>query len=200
MTTKDVIPAYAYAQFADDENITAWFSAFNTYAQQYLDWFNDTPLFDYTNTAVQDGFLDWMAEGVYGCYRTPIPYGDVRDKGPLNTYTPNDIPFNTRVVLSNLESFTMTDDVFRRVITWNFYKGDGMQFSIHWLKRRVNRFIGGPDDNTYSVSVSVSSHVVTIKITDPDNYDSNLLNYLESVVNLGYVNLPFNYTFNVETS
>lgn len=197
MTTTDIIRAYPYVQFADDENISAWFDAFNKYAQQYLDWFNNTPLFDYTNTDVQGGFLDWMAEGVYGCYRTPIPYGDVRDKGPLNTYTPNDIPFNTRVELSNLQSFTMTDDVFRRVITWNFYKGDGMQFNIHWLKRRVLRFLGGATDNTYDVSVSITGHVATIKIENPGSYDSKLLNYLESVINLGYVNLPFNYSFEV---
>lgn len=200
MTTQTVIPAYPYVQFADDENISAWFDAYNSCALDYLNWFNNYPLFDYTNTSVTGDFLDWIANGVYGVYRTPIPYGDIRYKGPLNTYTPNDITLNTRVQLSSLSSFVMTDDVFRRVITWNFYKGDGMQFSILWLKKRVMRFLGGSTDDLSNISVSISSHAVTIKIYNEDVYGSTLVTYLESVISNGCVNLPFNYTFSVEAA
>ena len=198
MTTTTIIPSYPYVQFADDANISAWFTAYNTYAQQYLDWFNNTPLFDYTNSAVTGDFLDWIANGVYGVYRTPIPYGQDRYIGPVNTYTPNYIPFNQRKQTTSASSYVMTDDVFRRVITWNFYKGDGLNPSIPWLKRRIARFLGDDVVSHSDISVTMSGRTVAIKIINSSKYDKTLLTYMESVISLGYVNMPFNYTFTVE--
>jgi hypothetical protein len=40
---------------------------------------------------------------------------------------------------------TTTDDIYRRVLTWHFYKGDGNYFSMPFLKRRVWRFLYGQD-------------------------------------------------------
>jgi hypothetical protein len=65
-----------------------------------------------------------------------------------------------------------SDDVFRRCITWNFYKGDGNTFNIRWLKRRIQRFLNGVNgtapniDNTYGISVSFgANNFVSIRIT-----------------------------------
>lgn len=195
MTTTELIKSYPYVQFADDENIVAWFDAYNAYAQQYLDWFNDTPLAIYTNGNITGDLLDWVANGIYGVYRTPIAFGNARSIGPLNTYTPNYIPFNQGKELSNVTSFTMTDDIFKRVITWNFYKGDGTQVSIPWLKKRVARFMDVP---VSAVSVTVgSARSVAIKVSDSD---SKTIGYFQSIIELGLVNLPFGYTFTVEAS
>lgn len=195
MTTTDIIKSYPYVQFADDENITAWFDAYNTYAQQYLDWFNNTPLAVYTRSEISDDLLDWVAAGVYGCYRTPIAFGNTRSIGPLNTYTPNYIPFNQGKELSDQTSFTMTDDIFKRVITWNFYKGDGVQISIPWLKKRIARFT---DLNFMDISVIVGANKsVTVKVTGAD---SEILSYLQSIMQLSLVNLPIGYTFTVEAA
>ena len=195
MTTTEIIKSYPYVQFADDENITAWFDAYNAYAQQYLDWFNNTPLAVYTRSEISGALLDWVANGVYGCYRTPIAFGNSRSIGPLNTYTPNYIPFNQGKELSDVTSFTMTDDIFKRVITWNFYKGDGVQLSIPWLKKRIARFT---DLNFMDVSVTVGAdRAVTVKITGAS---SEILSYLQSIMELGLVNLPIGYTFTVESA
>ena len=195
MTTTEIIKSYPYVQFADDENITAWFDAYNAYAQQYLDWFNNTPLAVYTRSEISGALLDWVANGVYGCYRTPIAFGNSRSIGPLNTYTPNYIPFNQGKELSDQTSFTMTDDIFKRVITWNFYKGDGVQLSIPWLKKRIARFT---DLNFMDVSVTVGAdRAVTVKITGAS---SEILSYLQSIMELGLVNLPIGYTFTVEAA
>ena len=195
MTTTDIIKSYPYVQFADDENITAWFDAYNAHAQQYLDWFNNTPLAVYTRSEISGALLDWVANGVYGCYRTPIAFGNARSIGPLNTYTPNYIPFNQGKELSDVTSFTMTDDIFKRVITWNFYKGDGVQISIPWLKKRIARFTGL---NFMDVSVTVGDNrAVMVKITGAN---SEILGYLQSIMQLGLVNLPIGYTFTVESA
>ena len=195
MTTTDIIKSYPYVQFADDENITAWFDAYNTYAQQYLDWFNNTPLAVYTRSEISGALLDWVANGVYGCYRTPMAFGNSRSIGPLNTYTPNYIPFNPVKELSDVTSFTMTDNIFKRVITWNFYKGDGVQISIPWLKKRIARFIGL---NFMDISVTVgASKSVMVKVTGAD---SETLSYLQSIMQLSLVNLPIGYTFTVEAA
>ena len=195
MTTTDIIKSYPYVQFADDENITAWFDAYNTYAQQYLDWFNNTPLAVYTRSEISGALLDWVANGVYGCYRTPIAFGNSRSIGPLNTYTPNYIPFNQGKKLSDVTSFTMTDDIFKRVITWNFYKGDGVQISIPWLKKRIARFTGL---NFMDISVTVGANKsVMVKVTGAD---SEILSYLQSIMQLSLVNLPIGYTFTVEAA
>jgi hypothetical protein len=63
-------------------------------------------------------------------------------------------------MVSSGELFTTTDDIFRRIITWHFWKGDGKVFDVRWLKRRVMRFLTGVDgtagdtDMTYPVSIT----------------------------------------------
>ncbi len=86
-------------------------------------------------TLQSDALLDWVAAGLYGWQRPTLL----------------DEP--------------ATDDVFKRCITWSFYKGDGRVFNIRWLKRRLQRWLNGVDgtdigyisggvDQTYQISVT----------------------------------------------
>ena len=45
-------PAYVFQQYADDDNIQAWFTAYNQIAEQYLLWFNTLNLPIYTGGIV----------------------------------------------------------------------------------------------------------------------------------------------------
>ena len=72
-----ILRAYVYQQYADDDNIQAFNSAYNIMAQAYLDWFNDTPLPIYTDGAIYDSLLDWVAAGVYGLIRPSLPSGRI---------------------------------------------------------------------------------------------------------------------------
>lgn len=199
MTTQTIIPAYPYVQFLDDANIVAWFDAYNTYAQQYLDWFNDTPLAIYTNDNISGNLLDWVANGVYGVYRVPISTSRERIFGPLNTYTPNYRELNSGGSLTDSAAQVMTDDILKRLLTWNFYKGDGMQLTIPWLKNRISRFlygIGGFSD-TYGISIKVASEQeFTINIVATGTAIT-LAQQLVLMIDAGIPNLPYGYTFNI---
>ncbi|WP_258557194.1 hypothetical protein [Kluyvera ascorbata] len=82
-----------------------------------------------------------------------------------------------------------SDDLFKRIMTWNFYKGDGFYFTIPWLKRRVLRFLTGVDgvdvvnDQRWSISVLFSSSGATIsiikgyrKLTDSATFNASAFN------------------------
>ena len=45
---QDTIPAYPYQQYADDADIQAFFAAYNSLAQGYLDWYN-SPFLGFTH-------------------------------------------------------------------------------------------------------------------------------------------------------
>ena len=180
---QNVINAYVYEQFQDDDDVQALFQAHNDLAQQYLDWFNVTPLAVYTDPNISGELLDWTVEGIYGLQRPYLPSGNSQIEGPYNTCPFDTIAFNrlrSRAlgVTGGIGQFAIgvtpiggnpagpppyyatNDDVFRRVLTWHFYKGDGKVFAVDWLKRRIMRFLFGANglspviDNTYPVSVT----------------------------------------------
>lgn len=71
----------------------------------------------------------------------------------------NRIPLNSTVTIGPAQFAIVNDDIFRRIITWHFYKGDGKHFNIRWLKRRVMQFCIGVDGiwinppDTHQISV-----------------------------------------------
>ncbi len=139
----NIIPAYLYVQYNDDPGLQALVKAYNVIAQNYLDTLNDLNLYNYTQDPVSGALLDWIAQGFFGFQRPVLPT----------------LPVN--------------DDLFRRVITWHYFKGDGLVFNIRWLKRRIQRFLYGvngidpPVDVTYRVSVLLDgSSAVTIRIVN----------------------------------
>lgn len=148
-----IIPSYPYVQYNDDENIVAFFDAYNQLAQNYLNWFNTISLPIYTG--LTGDLLDWVAQGLYGMARPSLPVGYGQIIGPLNTFGYNERPFNSlkRVGPSNV--YLTTDDTFKRILTWHFYKADGRYFTISWLKRRIMRFLTDSFvDQTYQISVT----------------------------------------------
>lgn len=159
-TVLNTIPAYPYVTYQLDDNVTAFFEAYNIYAQAYVDWFNNLNLSIYTKDPISGPLLDWVAVCIYGMIRPGLPTSiGSPNEGPVNTFSVNSLDVNGfRHGLPDTYTET-TDDSFRRILTWAFYKGDGKVFTPRWLKRRINRFLTGlngtdvPNDTTFDVSV-----------------------------------------------
>ena len=157
---QQIIPAYLYQEYQDDPDLQAFWAAYNTLAQQYVNWFLQIGLPIYTGPLIVGPLLDWIAQGLYGIARPTLFSGKTKDIGPLNTWPLNSIAFNARKIVGPQTYYVTTDDIFKRVITWLVFRGDGKVFNIRWLKRRVMRFLNGVNgtsyaiDNTYQVSVS----------------------------------------------
>lgn len=154
----ETIPSYLYEEYNDDEDLLAFVAAYNIVAQEYTDWFNSLQLPIYT---VQSGtLLDWVAEGIYGIERPSLSSGLSLFLGPFNTYDLNGLEFNGQKIVGPSDITVTSDDIFKRIITWNEFRGDGNLFNARWLKRRIVRFLYGTDGvdpdlpTTYQISVS----------------------------------------------
>jgi hypothetical protein len=197
---KTIIPSYLYQQYYDDSDLQAFVGAYNTLAQEYLDWFNNLNLPIYT---VQNGAaLDWVALGLYGLVRPTLPQGSYLRLGEYDSVPYDTLSYDTEKLISPTSFYITTDDIFKRIITWNFYKGDGYQFNITWLKKRIQRFLQGTNgtlavlDNTYQVSVTFAAdNVVNIHITTGGLTQFAFI--MQSGINSGALELPFQYTYNV---
>ena len=120
-----IIRSSLYEEYADDDDLQAFVGSYNSLAQQYVDWFNGVPLPVYTSPQVTGGLLDWVAEGLYGIVRPALSSGQSNIIGPFNTYALNTIPFDTRETIGPENIVVTTDDIFKRIITWPLFKGDG---------------------------------------------------------------------------
>jgi hypothetical protein len=159
------IPSYLFIEYNDDEDLQAFVTAYNTMAQQYIDSFNQLLLPIYTSPTINGPLLDWVGLGLYGIARPLLPsLGPKITIGAVNTYANNVLAINRTKINSPSTFFTTTDDIYRRIITWHFLKGDGKVFNIRWLKRRVERFLRGVNginydvDQTYEVSVKLAGN------------------------------------------
>lgn len=197
---QNIIEAYPYVQYQWDDAVTAYFTAFNIYAQAYLTWFNALNLPIYTQAPVEGNLLNWVAEGLYGISRPSLTasYGKPF-KGPVNTYAANTNVANG-FVPGSPDTFTDTsDDTFRRIITWAFFKGDGKTVSPRWLKRRINRFLNGANgtdivnDTQYNISVAPTAFKKWT-ITIPNTPQSQLF---KTAVMAGALELPFQIDWTV---
>ncbi len=171
------IPSYLYAEYKDDEDLQALVEAYNETTQQYVDWFNSLNLPIYTGAIIVGALLDWVAAGLYGITRPVFGSGSTEYEGPYDTFLFDTLTFDGDTTISQIVYSTATDDVFKRVLTWHFFKGDGRAFTIRWLKRRIMRFLVGtagtaPNiDQTYQISVTfgddaeVNITIVTRKTT-----------------------------------
>lgn len=160
-TLTEVIPSYLYEQYTDDDDLQAFVQVFNYMAQQYVTWFAEVMLPVYAlNPMVSGALLDWVAEGLYGMRRPLLPLGNTQNLGMFNTIQFNTLPFNEEEIVGPQDYYLTTDDVFRRILTWHLWKGDGKLFNVRWLKRRIARFLTGVDggpgvtDQTYYISVT----------------------------------------------
>ena len=193
--------AYVYTQFSDDDNVTAFFDATNLYTQAYLDYFNSLNLPIYTKSPVSGSLLDWVAQGLYGIARPALPTSlGTAAMGPVNTFMPNSLPVNGYTAGVS-DTYTATnDDTFRRIITWNFQKGDGKVFNPRWLKRRINRFLTGengqdaPDEMTYNISVALTGFKEWT-ITIPNTTIGQIF---KIAVETGALEMPVQITFIID--
>lgn len=193
-----IIKPYLYEEYADDENIQALVDAWSTIAQQYMDWFVTVNLPIYTGPVVSGALLDWVGQGLYGIARPVLPFGEASDDGLYNALLFDELTFDDSDITSS-GSFITDDDTYRRVITWHFFKGDGRQFTIPWLKRRIMQFLTGVNgipiniDQTYDVSVMISGTIATITI--PASY--SFANIFQAAVDAGALELPFQFSWAV---
>lgn len=174
-TVLNVVPAYVYYQYSDDQDIQAFNTSYNDLTQGYLNWFNNANLPVYT--VLEGQLLDWMASGLYGYARPALTYGFPVYDGTYNTYAYNTTPYNVQNVIQEPTYTFANDDAYKRCLTWHFYKDDGRQFTIPWLKRRIQRFLQGVDgagqgiSQTYQISITFGvGNVVNINIITAYKY------------------------------
>jgi hypothetical protein len=197
-----ILPSYLYQQYQKldtTQYLQAFFDAYNITAQQYLDQTNNLNLPIYTK--MNAPLLDWVANSLYGMQRPSL--SNTSTFSPLGAYdtVPYDsLPYNKNVLNNPTSFYTITDDYFQRMITWNFYKEDGFQYTTSWLKRRIARFLYGvngtdiPDiADLYNISVTYPT-ANGITITIPNLPISPIL---KSSIQYGVLNVPYQYTYNV---
>ena len=177
-----VIPAYLYQQYQNDPALPAFVSAFNSIAQGYLNWFNQNPLGLYTSPGISGPLLDWIAAGVYGLDRPVLASQTSEESAGYDSSTYNTVPYNFLSYSASGTSQQATDDIFKRSMTWNLYKGDGQYFTIQWLKNRVARFLHGPNGTDcavldYQPSVTISGKTFTVTDFANSNYTALQLCY-----------------------
>lgn len=201
-SVQNVIPAYVYVEYNDDDDVQSIFATQNAYAQAYFDYLNTLELPVYTNGTISGTLLDWVNSWLYGFPRPGLPSAGKPSRGPFNTYCFNQYPitFNGHVPGTPETYIQTSDDIYKRCLTWLFFKGDGFQFDTRWLKRRVMRFLNGingvnyPIDETYPVSVTyTATRAATISIpTGP------VAKIFKAAVDAGVLTLPFNITWTVD--
>ena len=194
-----ILPAYAYQQYAWSQDIQAFFGSLNTILQGYLTWFYETPLAVYTAPAISGPLLDWTATGIYGVARPVIGTTVTATYGILGTNTLGLHTFGVLSVSLSGTSATVNDDIYKRVLTWILYRGDGLRFSIPWLLRRVERFLGGvnganvPLDLATRPTVTVSGGAFSITV--PTANPASLI--FQQLVQQNLLPLPMPYTFTI---
>lgn len=191
---QQVIPSYLYQQYADDDALQAFVTSYNELAQGYLAWFNATPLGLYTASGISGPLLDFVATGLYGMSRPVLSTGSTKVIAGYNSVPYNTLDYNDDIELTSGSSIIASDDIYKRVLTWNLYRGDGNQFNMLWLKRRIWRFIDGANgtDTTFAndrPSVTVSNGVFTVTDQASQAYTDLQLAYAN-----GFLAFPFQYS------
>ncbi len=146
---QQAVPSYLYDQYNDDDDLAAFVDAYNQLAQIYVDWFNQIELPIYTG--LSGALLDWVGQGLYGIARPTLYSNQSSSDGLISWDRIADFEIAEFDIVNNITNLAVTDDdIYKRVLTWWFYKGDGKQFSAQWLRRRVLRFLYGADGGDYN--------------------------------------------------
>lgn len=138
-----ILASYLYQQYTDDDDLQGFVVAYNSMAQVYQDWFNATPLGVYTSPGISGSLLDWIGQGVYGIRRPVVGTLGSFTKGALATLFFGQIAMAAEKTTQTGSASPVNDDIYKRVLTWWLYRGDGKQMSIDWIKRRISRFMYG---------------------------------------------------------
>jgi hypothetical protein len=188
-----VIPSYLYQQYADDEDLQAFVRTQNALAQGYLNWFNATPLGLYTSANITGPLLDWIAQGIYDQKRPVLASQTAELVAGYNSVAYNTIAYDDLDYTPSGTASLASDDVYKRVMTWNLYRGDDKVFCLQWLKNRVSRFLHGSNGSDSQVlnmqpSISVAGSVFTI--TD---FASGIFHDMQLCFIDGFLSFPFQY-------
>ena len=201
-TLQSAIPSYVYLEYNDDDDLQALFAANNALMQQYITLFNTISLPIYTGPLIIGQLLDWVGVGLYGVGRPTLATGTVREIGAYGTYQFGVLGFGYGREISSQSYFVATDDIYKRVLTWQHYKGDGFNFNITWLKRRVMRFINGRNgtdplstNDLRNIGVTVQNSAFTIRIFHSASYSGAAA--FAACIQSGILNLPFQFTYTV---
>lgn len=168
VTMLNVLLAYLYKQYEDDNDLQGFVQAYNVYAQLFIDWFNQINLPIYTG--LSGALLDWIGQGLYGIRRPTLFSNVPAADGPFATVAFAVEPFTTLDIQNNITNVAVTsDDVYKRIVTWHFYKGDGKNLSTTWLRRRITRFMFGANGTDFqgpfpNLSVQWTANQLTITI------------------------------------
>jgi hypothetical protein len=188
--------SYLYEEYSDDSDLQAFVSSYNSIAQNFLDTINALNLPIYTGPMITGALLDWVGRGLYGMARPALATGERAKKGMFNTYMFNAWQLNKFALVGPTDIVATTDDIYRRILTWHLYKGDGKVFNIRWLKRRIMRFLIGDDgsapniDQTYQISVTFgANNSVSIRLLDSIASVEKAALFNKFMFNA----LPFNY-------
>lgn len=203
------IGSYLYTEYQDDDDLQAFVSSYNKIAQAYLDWFNTINLPVYTGAPIAGEILDWVGQGLYGIVRPALASGQSALLGPYNTAMFNQIDYDGWKQTGPTNVVATTDDIYKRIITWNYGKGDGNRFNIRWLKRRIQRFLTGTNgswpliNNTWQISVSFGvGQEVSIRLLSQERiitggailgaymFNSQMYNAFQSEVDFDFPPLP----------
>lgn len=133
--------AYVYAQYSDDANVTAFFTAYTQIAQGYLQWFQNNCLGFYIGQS--GALLDWIGANLYGLPRPVLGTLTRVQTAAIGTMPVNTQAINANWVLESGNAEPVSDDIYQRYLTMWLYLGDGKQMSIEWIRRRVARFLFG---------------------------------------------------------
>ena len=187
------IKSYLYQQYVGDADLQAFFTAYNQLSQENLDAMNALNLPYYADKT--GNLLNLVGEGIYGEIRHALATGVSYPIGMWNTYDYNQHDNNDYAINFTGNAYDVSDDQYKKILQWNTFKGDGYQFTIRWLKRRIYRFFFGDmfPNATYEISVTFSGNIVSINIpvTFVDAYT------FQAAVESNTLLLPFQYEFNV---
>jgi len=193
---QNILPSYVYWQYSDDDDLQAFAASFNVLSQGYLTWFNQNPLGVYTSPYINGALLDWVGNGIYGISRPVLASSTMLR---LAGYADNPyatISYGELLYSESDTSSIATDDIYKRVMTWHLYRGDGQQFCLQWLKNRINRFINGINGMDWPVlnsppSITVSGTVFTVTAFDSPSYSALQLCYANNI-------LAFPFLYSIE--
>ncbi|WP_369065317.1 hypothetical protein [Burkholderia gladioli] len=194
---QDVIPSYLYKEYQDDASLQAFVDSYNSLSQGYLDWFNQTPLGLYTSPFITGSLLDWIGQGIYGIRRPVLASQTTVQRAGYNSVPYDSLAYNEQYFSASQTASLANDDIYKRVLTWHLYRGDGMQFSMQWLKNRISRFINGANGADWPVlndppSITVSGTVFSVIALDSVGLEALQLCYAN-----GALQFPFEYQLQI---
>ena len=165
--TTSIFPMYPYRQYAEDSNIQAVFSAVNSAAQSYLNWFVNTPLGVYVSPNILGPLLDWVGNGIYGISRPSYLSVNSQNITGISTHPIGVNAIDTAWIKTAGILQIGSDDLYKRVLTWFLYRNDGMVPSLLWLRRRIARFLYGANGLDININDVQTVSLVSQPLSPP---------------------------------